>query len=86
MQELVFTLSTFDCCFAVFLLSGAFGFGCLGIFEDEIVKSVSVNIPGLNASLGMERQLERMASSSHRCGWIERKGAAQIDLLGCKTF
>jgi hypothetical protein len=39
-QELVFTLSTFDCCFAVFLLSGAFGFGCLGIFEDEIVKSV----------------------------------------------
>lgn len=53
---------------AVSLLSGASGLGRPRIPEDEIVRSVSVNVMGLNASLGTERQLEKMAGSSHRCG------------------
>jgi hypothetical protein len=48
------------------LLSDASGLDRLRIPEDEFVRSVSVNVAGLDANLGTERQLEKMASSSHR--------------------
>jgi len=51
------------------LLSGAPALDRLRIPEDEFVRNVSVNVSELDANLGTERQLEKLASSYHRCGW-----------------
>lgn len=52
-----FTLSAFDRCPAVSLLGGASGLGRPRIFEDEIVRSASVNVTGqLFSSVWIELQ------------------------------